>query len=234
MKRIPQDLLSRMAATVSAEDRDEMAIPSYLHRNPAMRWMAWQRLEVVARFLHDSSSAMDSDSVHTVMDFGCGTGVLFGEASKFADQVYGVDIVLEPSRLLVDEWGLDKVSLMSPEDAKTQVAAKSVNTIIAAEVLEHIEPLDDTLEFFRERLKPDGRLLVSLPTESMLYRLGRRLAGFEGHYHHSNAASIHQEILGAGFQQLRMKKIPAPGPLAIYWVVEYRATIAGKDTEKFE
>ena len=223
-----------MAESISAEDRDEMAIPSYLHRNPAMRWMAWQRLDVVAKLLHDSSGDTNGNSAITVMDFGCGTGVLFDEASKIADQVFGIDIVLEPARLLVDEWGLDKVSLLDPEDAKEQVAAKSVDTIIAAEVLEHIEPLDDTLSFFQERLKPDGLLLVSLPTENMLYRLGRRLAGFDGHYHQSNAASIHQKILDAGFQQLRMIKIPAAGPLAIYWAVAYRLTFAGKELEKFE
>ena len=215
MKRISRELLLRMAESVSTEDRDEMAIPSYLHNNPALRWMAWRRLEVVAALLSNTPA-------DTVIDFGCGTGVLFDEASRIADRVYGVDIVLEPARLLVDEWGLSKVLLLTPEEARQQIPPQSVDTIIAAEVLEHIEPLDDTLAFFRERIKTRGRLLVSLPTENALYRLGRRLAGFEGHYHESNAANIHEQILGAGFQQTSMRKIPAPGPLAIYWVVEYR------------
>ena len=38
--------------------------------------------------------------------------------------------------------------------------------------------------------------------------------------HQSNAAAIHRRILSAGFEQLRVQKIPAPGPLAIYWVIE--------------
>lgn len=199
-----------------------MAIPSYLHRNPAMRWMAWRRLELVARFLRETQiPAVDSPG-QTIMDFGCGTGVLFDEASQIADKVYGVDIVLEPARMLVDEWGLDKVTVLDTEQAKSQLPTQSVDTIIAAEVLEHIDPLDDTLAFFRNLIKPGGNLLVSLPTENLLYRLGRRLAGFEGHYHQSNAASIHQQIQAAGFQQTRIAKIPAPGPLAIYWVVAYR------------
>ncbi len=217
MKRIPPELLERMAGTVSGEDRDEMAIPSYLHPNPAMRWMAWRRLDVTAAFLRDLHG---NAPVSTIMDFGCGTGVLFDEASRVADTVYGVDLVLEPSTLLVEEWGLDKVRLLQA-DAAGEIAEGSVDTIIAAEVLEHIEPLDPTLEFFKSRLKPGGTLLVSLPTESFLYRLGRRLAGFEGHYHESNAATIHKEIVAAGFRQTRMTKIPAPGPFAIYWVVSY-------------
>ncbi|MDH4315387.1 MAG: class I SAM-dependent methyltransferase [Gammaproteobacteria bacterium] len=221
MKRIPQDLLARMANSVSAEDRDEMAIPSYLHGNPVMRWIAWRRLDVVAKFLRQFERTTNNASKITIMDFGCGTGVLFDEACRIADRIYGVDLVLEPARLLIDEWGLNKVSLLHADDAKTRIAPQSVDTIIAAEVLEHIEDIGDTLAFFRSRLKVGGRLLVSLPTENLLYRFGRRLAGFHGHYHESNAASIHQQILGAGFRQLRMQKIPAPGPLAIYWVTAY-------------
>jgi len=227
MKRIPQDLLVRMADAVSAEDRDEMAIPSYLHGNPAMRWIAWRRLEVVAEFLRAFEGTTSTGSQNTIMDFGCGTGVLFDEACRTADRVYGVDLVLEPARLLVDEWSLDKVSLLYPEHARARIAPQSVDTIIAAEVLEHIEAVGDTLAFFRERMKPEGKLLVSLPTENLLYRFGRRLAGFHGHYHESNAASIHQQILGAGFRQLRMRKVPAPGPLAIYWVTAYAISQPG-------
>jgi len=211
-----------MADSVSPEDRDEMAIPSYLHSNPAMRWIAWRRLEIVAKLLRESSGEVRDESGRTVLDFGCGTGVLFDEASQFADKVYGVDIVLEPAQLLIEKWGLKKVSLMDPETAKNELPLRSVDTIIAAEVLEHIDPVDDTLAFFRDRLKSTGRLLVSLPTENALYRFGRRLAGFHGHYHESNARTIHQQILDAGFQQQSMQKIPAPGPLAIYWVIAYQ------------
>ena len=218
MKRVPPELLERMAGTVSGEDRDEMAIPSYLHRNPAMRWMAWRRLDVTASFLHRLHA---EDRASAIMDFGCGTGVLFDETCRVADTVYGVDIVLEPATLLVGEWGLDQVRLMTPDAAESAIESASLDTIIAAEVLEHIEPLDGTLEFFRSRLKPGGNLLVSLPTENLLYRTGRRLAGFEGHYHESNAATIHAEILAAGFRERRISRIPAPGPFAIYWVVAY-------------
>jgi 2-polyprenyl-3-methyl-5-hydroxy-6-metoxy-1,4-benzoquinol methylase len=215
-------MLELMAGTVSQDDKDEMAIPSYLHRNPAMRWMAWKRVTVTAEFLRESCNSLHGEFRPTVMDFGCGTGVLFDEACQYADTVYGVDIVLEPAGLLINEWGLDKVQLLSPDQAESQILEKSVDTIIAAEVLEHIDPIDSTLALFRSRLKENGNLIVSLPTEGMLYRIGRRLAGFQGHYHLNNAQSIHRQILQAGFSEVRLKKIPAPGPFAIYWVIEYR------------
>lgn len=218
MRRIPAEMLRRMGERLSADDRDEMAIPSYLHPNPAMRWMAWRRVEEVARRLErrlrDRHGAV-------AMDFGCGTGVLFDALSRRADRVYGVDLVLEPARELVAAWSLPNIELMTPEEAAERVEPGSVDLVIAAEVLEHVEPLAPTLDFFRRALARDGTLLVSLPTESRLYRLGRRLAGFHGHYHHATAADIDRAIRRGGFRRTHLRKLPAGGPFAIYWVAEY-------------
>lgn len=223
MKRIPRNMLTRMAEGLPPDDRDELAIPSYLHPNPLMRWMAWRRVEVVSVFLKAACDRWRGDEEPVVMDFGCGTGVLFDEASRCAQKIYGVDVVLGPARHLVDEWELGKVILLTPEQAMMRIPEKSIDIILAAEVLEHVDPVEDTLTFFRERLKPGGVLLVSLPTEGWLYRIGRRLAGFDGKYHHSNASWVHRRVLDAGFKTARLKKIPAPGSLAIYWVIDYRA-----------
>jgi 2-polyprenyl-3-methyl-5-hydroxy-6-metoxy-1,4-benzoquinol methylase len=218
MKRIPDSLLAEMAARLSEDDRDEMAIPSFRHRNPAMRWMAWRRVEVVAERLADLV-AMDG-KVGTVVDFGCGTGVMFDEASRAANRVIGVDVVLDSARTLANEWQLN-VDLMTPKKAETAIEPGSVDIIVAAEVLEHVEPLEDALDMFKRWLKKDGHLLVSLPTENRLYQLGRRLAGFHGRYHHDNAKSIDRAIRQTGFRRRTRTTIPLPGPLAIYWVVDY-------------
>jgi 2-polyprenyl-3-methyl-5-hydroxy-6-metoxy-1,4-benzoquinol methylase len=219
MNRIPQATLERMATLVSAEDRDEMAIPSYLHKNPAMRWMAWRRVEKVAERLESFMAGRNKQSA-SITDFGCGTGVLLGEASRFADRVIGIDLQLEPGKMFAKEQGL-KVEFMLPPDAERDIAPGSQDAVVAAEVLEHVDDVAGTLRFFSRILKPDGRLIVSLPTENALYRLGRKLAGFEGHYHHHNAASIHGVTLAEGYTPSAITCIPAPGPLAVYWVVDY-------------
>lgn len=221
-RRIPPDLLRRMADLVSNEDRDEMAIPSYLHPVALMRWMAWRRIDEIAALYGKYFPPHPAGTgPATVMDYGCGTGVLFDELGKSANRIYGVDLALDPARLLIKEWGLQKVVLLDPDAASQQIANHSLDAIVAAEVLEHIRPLEHTLESFHNQLKPGGKLLVSVPTENVLYRLGRRLAGFDDHYHESNAAAIHAQILESGFRQIHMSKIPAPGPLAIYWIVAY-------------
>lgn len=208
-----------MAAQLSDHDRDEMAIPSYRHRNPAMRWMAWRRVEVVSARLAELCADKRREDV-AILDLGCGTGVLLGEASQAAARVVGVDPVLECAQVLVDAWHLD-VELMTPERATEALVPGSFDVVIAAEVLEHVDPLAPTLELLRTWLKPGASLLVSLPTENVLYRTGRFLAGFRGDYHHHDAAAIHQAIKQAGFEPRWRREIPLPGPAAIYWVVDY-------------
>lgn len=196
-----------------------MAIPSYLHQNPALRWMAWRRLEVVVDALGRIAPHKAPGSL--AVDFGCGSGVLFKDSLARFERVVGVDLVLGAAKKLVSELGLERVELCTPPEAETRVAPGSADVVIAAEVLEHVDDLPPTLTQFKNWLKPGGRLLVSLPTENRLYRLGRRLAGFSGHYHHDNAASIDAKLRAFGFKRQWREQIPAPGPLSIYWVMEY-------------
>jgi 2-polyprenyl-3-methyl-5-hydroxy-6-metoxy-1,4-benzoquinol methylase len=183
--------------------------------------MAWRRVNVIAHRLATAAPRGGDGAPTAIMDYGCGTGVLLEECSRHAERVYGVDLVLESARLLQREWELQRVTLMTPAEAAAQVAPGSLDVIVAAEVLEHVEPLEPALDQFRSWLKPEGRLLVSLPTENLLYKLGRRLAGFSGHYHHANAATIAPKIERAGFALRRREHIPVGGPMSIYWVLDY-------------
>lgn len=214
--RIDAETLSEMGGLLAAEDRDEMAIPSFLHKNPALRWMAWRRVEVVAQLL-----GTICPQGGRVLDYGCGTGVLFEAALTRADQVVGVDLVLAAARLWKERRGLDRVTLHSPEDAAAGVDSNTIDVVVAAEVLEHIDEPGSTLSFFRRVLKPDGSLLVSLPTENRAYRFGRRLAGFDGHFHVHNAADLDATIQAHGFHRESRSFVPMPGPLAIYMVARY-------------
>lgn len=222
MERLDDELLREIAGKLAPEDRDEMAIPSYLHSNPLLRWMAWRRLEVLTHNLERYAGAIERPvSNRTLMDFGCGTGVLFPVAARLFGRVFGVDLVLAGAHLVVERRQFSGVELLSPDQAAATVGNQSLDAILAAEVLEHIHPLDDTLAFFRAKLRADGRLLVTIPTENRVYRFGRWLAGFGEHFHVDNAASIHAKLQASGFRSLRMEKIPLPSPFDIYWFVEY-------------
>ncbi len=222
MQTIPDDLLAQVESLLSPEERDEKAIPSYRHANPLLRWMAWSRIGVLGGWMDRWGNGSDRPvESRKVMDYGCGCGVLLQTAARNAGEVYGVDIVLGAARFLVGKLGLGNVDLMEPEQACERIEQDSLDAIVCGEVLEHLTELDETLTFFRTRLRSDGRLMVSLPSENMLYRMGRRLAGFEGHYHHFNAHVIHRRILDAGFRAVRFRKLPFVGVFAVYWCVEY-------------
>lgn len=213
--RIDPQTLREMAAQLPDEERDEMAIPSFLHKNPALRWMAWRRVEEVARLLERHVPRGGR-----VLDFGCGTGVLFEAALERADEVVGVDLVLDAARLWVAKRGLRRVTLMSPEQAQACPPA-SFDVVVAAEVLEHIDEPAETLASFHRLLKPGGSLLISLPTENAAYRFGRRLAGFDGHFHKHNAHTLDKLIRRSGFHRESGRTIPGPGPLSIYLIARY-------------
>jgi len=210
-----------MAAVLSAEERDEMAIPSYRHPNPLLRWMAWRRVHLVLRSLKQWSDHTEVlRSERRVMDFGCGTGILFPSLAGEFGRIYGVDPVLTAARMTVQSCGLERIELMTPEET-ARLPPESMDVVICAEVLEHVDDLEDTIPLLRSKLKPGGLLLVSLPSENGLYRLGRRLAGFSGEYHHHSAASVDPLIRRLGFDQKRLTRTPLPGPFAIYWIIEY-------------
>ncbi|GDX79714.1 hypothetical protein LBMAG42_15250 [Deltaproteobacteria bacterium] len=220
--RIDAETLREMAALLPPEDRDEMAIPSYLHKNPALRWMAWRRIEVMAQLI-----ATHCPHGGRALDFGCGTGMLFEAELSRANEVIGVDLVLKAAELWTAKRKLGGVRLMAPDVAMREVEAASVNVVVAAEVLEHIDEPTETLAFFRRVLRHDGCLLVSLPTENAAYRFGRRLAGFSGHYHEHDAKAIDKRIQAGGFRLDSSSYIPLRGPLAIYFVGVYRPVGSG-------
>ena len=223
MRRIPVYLLKQMQSVLTGHVQEEMAIPSYLHPNPVMRWMAWRRVELLADHLRRMYSCKKNPAwtQSSILDFGCGSGVMLGEASQCAERVYGSDVFIDAALMLVNEWDLENVTIIPSQDLITTLSQESLDVIIAGEVLEHINDIRQTLLFFRTRLKLTGRLLVSLPTEGMLYRFGRRLAGFHGHYHLADAKLIHNQILSSGFKLESLNKTPGPGAFAIYWIVEY-------------
>ena len=221
MKFIDDQLLSALASRLDPEDRDEMAIPSYLHRNPLLRWMARRRLQVLADWYQQLAVAKARRL--QVMDFGCGTGILFPTLLEHAEKLVGVDIVLDAATYVIEQLGLsERVELISADGVGEQIEPESLDMIVAGEVLEHVDNVAETSQLFHRLLGKDGSLLVSLPTENALYSFGRRLAGFHGHYHHSNAATIHPIILDNGFALERIARVPLPGPFAIYWVASYR------------
>ena len=171
---------------------DEAGFPAYSHPNPLINWLFWQRLRTAMNYIESHAP------YEKVLDFGCGSGVMLSFLSRHSRHVTAMDIDLVP---------LDRVKKYIPlaeniqvldanHVAISQMTAKSFDLINALDVLEHVDDLRGTLSDLLALLKPGGRLVVSGPTENILYQIGRKLAGpeYSGEYHERGIAEIKREL----------------------------------------
>ncbi len=101
---------------------------------------------------------------------------------------------------------MQKISLVTSLE-QADIEPGSVDLIVALDVLEHITPLAPLLQSFHRLLSDSGHILVSGPSESWCYRLGRRLVGFSGEYHVSDVYAVERD-LQAVFETRRARRWP--------------------------
>lgn len=172
---------------------DEAAFPAYSHRNPIINWLFWQRLHKVMEYVQNPTP------YSRILDFGCGSGVMLPYLSQISDQVTAMDVDLLPIQSV--QKYIPLANNVDVKDAtKTTIAdlpANSFDLIIALDVLEHVHDLPRTLNELLALLKPNGQLIVSGPTENILYKIGRKVAGpeYSGAYHERGIAEIKTELL---------------------------------------
>jgi len=180
---------------------DEAGFPAYSHPNPLINWLFWQRLHKAMDYIQRNAP------YERVLDFGCGSGVMLPFLSENSRQVVAIDIDLIP---------LERVRRHIPLAANVEVhdaagtplpdlQVRSFDIIVALDVLEHVKDLPHTLAGLLTLLKSGGKLIVSGPTENILYQIGRKLAGpeYSGEYHERGIA----EIRAALAKQARVESI---------------------------
>jgi 2-polyprenyl-3-methyl-5-hydroxy-6-metoxy-1,4-benzoquinol methylase len=208
--RVERSRLRAAAAGVPTAERNEMAVPSDCHPNPAIRWLFWSRLDAAL-------SLAQVGAGERVLDFGTGGGVLLPTLCAAGARVTATDVQLAPAHTLVAERTLD-VALLPAADQAAWFAghAGGVDCIFALDVLEHLgeEALAALVDRFRVLLSPRGRLVLSGPTESVMYALGRRVAGFANDYHHRNVFDLDRLFAAAWKAERRVRLPPWPLPRA--------------------
>lgn len=174
-----QATLRRFADILNAHEKgacDEQGLPSYTNPNPLMRWLTWRRVRVVL------SAIAAQAPLKNVLDFGCGYGVFLPYLLANAGHTLAFDPMIDELKALGQAAGWQRISYES-DLARIAAMPGRFDLILAIEVLEHVEALDETAAMFHELLAQDGVLLVAGPTENALYQIGRKLAGYSGEYH---------------------------------------------------
>ena len=197
VQRIDKVLLTDVIAKVnhmnsaSEADQAEMAIPSYLNKNRLVRSIFWRRYDQVLKLSNLNDNM-------TVCEFGCGIGVFLPTLSKSVAKTYAVDLFPQYGHELARELNLD-VEFSTSLDT---IPDNSLDILFAVEVLEHLDDLKTGLGIIFRKLKPGGKLIMSGPTESTLYKIGRFIVGYNKYhdYHRNNVYTLCQSILANAFE----------------------------------
>jgi 2-polyprenyl-3-methyl-5-hydroxy-6-metoxy-1,4-benzoquinol methylase len=187
---------------------DEIGFPAYSHANPLISWLFWKRLHTVMDYIERAGP------FKSALDFGCGSGVMLPFLASMSREVVAtvIDLLaLETMKTRIPLAANVQVRDASPR-AMSQLAAACFDLILALDVLEHVKDLAGTLEQLMRLLRPGGQLVISGPTESVLYRFGRKLAGpeYSGDYHERGVAEIRQVLA----RRANLKQIAT-----LYWPV---------------
>lgn len=171
---------------------DEAGFPAYSHPNPLINWLFWQRLRTAMNHIERYPP------YEQTLDFGCGSGVMLSFLAQHSRQVTAMDIDLLPLERVKKYIPLaENIQVVDAKQVSiSQLAPKSFDLINALDVLEHVDDLQGILPDLLTLLKPGGRLVISGPTENILYRIGRKLAGpeYSGEYHERGIAEIKSEL----------------------------------------
>ncbi len=166
---------------------------------PPLTVNAWLRYDLIERTL------AGLDGIESILEIGAGRGAL---GARLASRFHYVGV--EPDELsyeaakevlgrLGGEMVCGDVSAL-PEDAVFDAAC-------AFEVLEHIEDDAAALRAWRERLRPEGRLLMSVPLYQRRYAAADR---FVGHYRRYDPEPLGKLLRETGYADVKLMTFGFP------------------------
>ncbi len=176
---------------------EETCVPSYCHANLAAAYMSWWRLYAAVGL------ATRYASWDAVLDFGAAVGelrrLLPADLTRY-DFIEQNDVAAR--YLLEHAEGARRETLES-------APSRGYSCVFALDSLEHNTDYPDLLRQLAGKLKPGGILILSGPSENWLYRCGRRIAGFDAHYHETNIYAI-EDVARANLELVGLRSLP-PG-----------------------
>ena len=168
----------------------EAALPAYAHDNFFIDYIFWKRLEITYNLILEKG-------YQRILDFGCGTGIVSFLLAKKGLEVIAVDTEFEALNKMRKKMDFPRtIQFFNADLSEISIEKKSIDAIVALDVLEHIDDLSVYMKLFCKILKKDGSVIVSGPTENGFYKIGRKIAGadFTGGYHVSNIYKIKDQF----------------------------------------
>lgn len=113
----------------------------------------------------------------SILDLGCGPGELGARAAKLGHRVTGVDATeSEGVRDRLEAFYLADLSQGIPDEVGT-----GYDVVVLADVIEHVADPEALLRAARARLRPGGRVVLSVPNAAHWYPRARMATGLFGY-----------------------------------------------------
>lgn len=157
---------------INSQKVDHSVNMTYIDKNPIIRWLWWERLKKML-------SVSKIDSSKKVLDFGCGEGVFLPTLSTNYEEVHAVDLDVKIAKIVKENYKLDNVKIFSDDIFKTNLKDNYYDIIFSASVLEHFEDVEFVIKVLKNKLKENGFLIFSSPTENYIYKIGRMVTGYD-------------------------------------------------------
>lgn len=205
---------SRMEALIARLGHDDTP-RVYTDRSVFVRELFWRRLDALLRLSKAPAEGR-------ALDFGGGNGILTPTLARRYREVVCVDLRTEMAQEVCQAERLANVTIRQGDLASFALPADSFDTVVAADVLEHIIDLAPLIAEFRRLLKPGGELLISAPSENRFYELGRRVFRYtkpDDHYHES--AYVDETIRGLLMPAQRRYFPFNVSPLAVFLLARF-------------
>ena len=180
---------------------------------PPLTLAGWLRHDVIRRFLQPLD-------VEAVLEIGAGEGALAVRLARAYDYV-GIEpdpVALDKAKSRLAHLGRGQM-LSSLEELGD---ARRFDVVCAFEVLEHIADEQAALSSWQQRLRPAGRLLLSVPAGESRYGAADRLVG---HYRRYEPQRMQQVLSDGGF---RVERIEYTGMPLGYVLEALRHLLAGR------
>ncbi len=143
----------------------------------------WKQTDELSDFVYKwpvVSKSIPQQQDITFLDYGCGTG-------KIAKKILEMNPKSKIVGMDVSGYAIKKISKLFPKQKFYQVADggklpiknKSIDFIVALDVIEHIVDTDFILDEFNRSLPQGGKLLISTPYHGIIKNIIISLIAFE-------------------------------------------------------
>lgn len=195
---------------------DDIEDPVPFYYIPLIRNFYLKRFEMALDFLGE-------DVPGTILDLGCGSGVVFPELGKRCKTVIATDLTMDYARLsrLVQLENLS-VGIFQSNALKVPLSNESVDRVISISLLEHVPGVFNAVHEIHRILKNDGIAIIGVPVQRLLLITFFLLARIDYKKYHVTDYTEVMDAVSKLFRKVEIKYFPfyLPKKQSLYVVLK--------------